>query len=65
VGTLASANYSFPTFNNGTLTISATATVPPSGSACNGAYQGGTFTGNITVAPNQICEIDGGFVNGM
>jgi microsomal dipeptidase-like Zn-dependent dipeptidase len=64
VGTLASANYSFPTFNSGTLTIDATATVPPSGSACNGAYQGGTFTGNITVTPNQICEIDGGVVNG-
>jgi hypothetical protein len=64
LGTLASANYSFPTFNNGTLTITATATVPPSGSACNGAYQGGTFTGNISVTPNQICEIDGGVVNG-
>jgi microsomal dipeptidase-like Zn-dependent dipeptidase len=64
LGTLASANYSFLTFKNGTLTISATATVPPSGTACNGAYQGGTFTGNITVTPNQICEIDGGVVNG-
>jgi hypothetical protein len=64
LGTLASANYSFPTFNNGTLTINATGAVPPSGNACNGAYQGGTFSGNITVAPNQVCEIDGGVVNG-
>jgi hypothetical protein len=64
VGTLVSANYSFSTFNNGKLTISATGAFPPSGSACNGAYQGGTFTGNITVSPNQICEIDGGVVNG-
>jgi hypothetical protein len=64
VGTLVSANYSFSTFNNGKLTISATAAVPPSGTACNGAYQGGTFTGNITVTPNQICEIDNGVVNG-
>jgi hypothetical protein len=63
-GTLTSPNYSFATFNNGTLTISATAAVPPSGRACNGAYQGGTFTGNITVTPSQICEIDGGVVNG-
>jgi hypothetical protein len=64
LGTLASANYSFPTFNNGTLTIDASGAVPPSGTACNGAYQGGTFSGNINVAPNQVCEIDGGVVNG-
>jgi hypothetical protein len=64
LGTLASANYSFQAFNNGTLTINATAGVPPSGNGCNGAYQGGTFTGDIKVAPNQVCEIDGGVVNG-
>jgi len=63
LGTLASPDYSFA-FNNGTLTINATAGVPPSGNGCNGAYQGGTFTGNIKVAPNQVCEIDGGVVNG-
>jgi len=64
LGTLASANYSFASFKNGTLTINATGSVPPSGSGCNGAYQRGTFNGNITVAANQICEIDGGVVNG-
>jgi microsomal dipeptidase-like Zn-dependent dipeptidase len=64
LGTLASANYSFPTFNNGTLTINASGAVPPSGNACNGFYLGGTFSGNINVAPNQVCEIYGGVVNG-
>jgi hypothetical protein len=64
LGTLASANYSFQAFKNGTLTINATAGVPPSGNGCDGAYQGGAFTGDIKVAPNQVCEIFGGVVNG-
>lgn len=64
IGTLASSNYSFVGFTSGALTVNPTGTVPPQGNACNGAYQGGTFNGQITVAPNQICEIDHGVVKG-
>jgi hypothetical protein len=48
---------------NGTLKINATASVPTSGTACNGVYTG-AFRGSILVAPNQVCIIDGGSVSG-
>jgi hypothetical protein len=61
-GTLAAANYTF-TFVNGTLTITFTGSVPPSGTACNGAYTG-TFQGNLTVAKGQNCVFVGGGASG-
>jgi hypothetical protein len=60
--TLSAANYTF-IFVNGTLTVKATGTAPSSPTACNGAYTG-TFAGSILVAPNQLCVIAGGVVNG-
>jgi trimeric autotransporter adhesin len=51
------ANYSEATAD---LTVP---TVPANGNSCNGFYTG-TFNGNITVAPNQICAISGGTVAG-
>lgn len=35
----------------------------PSGSACNGAYNG-TFNGNVTISSGQNCVLVGGTVNG-
>ena len=57
-GTLAAANYTF-NFANGTLTVTFTGSVPPSGTACNGAYTG-TFNGNLTVVSGQSCVLVGG-----
>jgi len=61
-GSLAAANYTFR-FVNGTLTISFTGSVPPSGTACNGAYSG-TFKGNLTVSKGQTCILVGGGTTG-
>jgi hypothetical protein len=61
-GTLAAANYSF-VFVNGTLTVTFTGSVPPSGTACNGAYSG-TFKGNLTVTKGQTCILIGGGTTG-
>jgi hypothetical protein len=61
-GSLTSPNYTFK-FVNGTLTVSFTASVPVSGSACNGAYNG-TFKGNLTVASGQTCVFVGGGATG-
>ena len=61
-GTLTAKNYSFK-FVNGILTVTATASVPPSGTACNGAYTG-TFSGNITVSKGQTCIFVGGGTTG-
>jgi hypothetical protein len=38
-------------------------TSPPSGAGCNGVFNG-TFNGNITVSPGQLCEFMGGNVTG-
>jgi hypothetical protein len=38
-------------------------TVPPSGVLCNGSYTG-TFSGNITVSPGQICRFTSGGISG-
>jgi hypothetical protein len=61
-GTLKAANYTFK-FVNGTLTVTFTGSVPPSGTACNGAYSG-TFTGNLTVKTGQNCVFVGGGTTG-
>jgi len=61
-GTLASANYAF-TLVNGTLTVTATAASPSSGTTCNGAYTG-TFSGNVTVSSGQNCVFVSGGVSG-
>jgi sugar lactone lactonase YvrE len=61
-GTLAAANYTFA-FVNGTLTVTYTGSVPPSGTACNGAYSG-TFNGNLTVSNGQNCVFVGGGTTG-
>lgn len=36
---------------------------PPSGGACNGIYTG-TFSGDVSVSPGQLCEFIGGNVSG-
>ncbi len=61
-GTLAAANYTF-TFVNGTLTVTATGSVPASSTTCNGAYTG-TFKGNLTVSTGQNCVFVGGGASG-
>jgi len=62
LGTLVAANYTF-TFVNGTLKVTFTGSVPPSGTACNGAYTG-TFQGNLTVVSGQSCVLVGGGATG-
>ena len=61
-GTLAAANYSFKLVN-GTLTVTYTGSVPPSGTACNGAYSG-TFKGSLTISNGQNCVLVGGGATG-
>jgi hypothetical protein len=61
-GTLTAANYTFK-FVNGTLTVTYTGSVPPSGTTCNGAYSG-TFSGNLTVSKGQNCVFIGGGASG-
>jgi len=61
-GSLAAVNYSFR-FINATLTITYTGSVPPTGTACNGAYSG-TFKGNLTVSKGQTCIFVGGGTTG-
>jgi hypothetical protein len=61
-GTLATTNYTF-SFVNGTLTVTPTGSVPPTGTACNGAYTG-TFSGNLTVSNGQNCVFVSGGVTG-
>ena len=61
-GSLTAANYTF-NFANGTLTITYTGSVPPAGTACNGAYSG-TFKGNLTVSKGQTCIFVGGGTTG-
>jgi hypothetical protein len=46
---------------NGVLTKAAS--VPPSGTACNGTYSG-TFKGNLTVSKGQTCVFFGGGTTG-
>jgi glycosidase len=46
-----------------TYTVMFTGTAPPSGSACNGSYDG-TFNGNITITKNQNCVFIYGGVTG-
>ena len=61
-GTLAAKNYTFK-FVNGTLTVTYTATVPASGTACNGVYSG-IFMGSLTVSKGQNCIFIGGGTSG-
>ena len=46
-----------------TLTVKFTASAPPSGTSCNGAYNG-TFNGNLTVTKGQNCVFVGGGTTG-
>jgi hypothetical protein len=61
VSGLSSNDYSF-TAVNGTLTVTSEGALA-NGNACNGAYTS-NFTGNITVAANQFCVLDGAGVQG-
>ncbi len=61
-GTLAARNYAFKLVN-GTLTVTATGSVPSSGTTCNGAYTG-TFKGSLTVSKGQTCIFIGGGTTG-
>jgi hypothetical protein len=53
IGTLFDPNYTFALIG-GTFTVTPTGAAPPSGGACNGAYNG-TFSGNLTVSDGQTC----------
>ncbi|MGA8090545.1 MAG: MBG domain-containing protein [Terracidiphilus sp.] len=61
-GTLAATNYDF-LYVNGTLTVTYTGSVPPSGTTCNGAYSG-TFKGSLSVSKGQNCVFIGGGTSG-
>ena len=54
--TVNNANYTGSA--SGTFVINFTASAPPSGNACNGAYNG-KFTGNLTVSASQNCFLTG------
>ncbi len=45
------------------ILVTATASVPPSGTTCNGTYTG-TFQGNVTVSAGQNCVFVSGGVSG-
>jgi len=45
------------------FTLTSTATVPASGTRCNGVYDG-TFKGNLTVSAGQTCIFIGGGITG-
>lgn len=51
--------YTAATSVSQTFHVTVTASVPPSGNACNGSYNG-TFVGNLNVSAGQVCILTGG-----